>query len=219
METSDEEQINVINQCLNLFCRCSGQKVIYLARFANIVVSQDLGRYLGVPSIHKGVTMSSCSYIMERISSRLAAWKDKTLSFAGRVILAKSVLATIPYYAMQTMFFPVGVCDEIERKIRRFIWGGIEGSRKCHMVNWDTITKSRKGGGLGLRQIRDMNLAFFTKLGWKIMTEKDNMWVKVLNTKYPTLGEASNVYQFSGRECANWCEMEKSRSFGGRIAA
>lgn len=45
------------------------------------------------------------------------------MSFAGRRVLAKSVLSAIPLYPMQTTLISMGVCDKIESIIRKVVWG------------------------------------------------------------------------------------------------
>jgi hypothetical protein len=39
-------------------------------------------------------------------------------------------------------------------------------------------------GGLGLRKMKEVNLALITKLGWKLLTNFDSMWVAQLHCKY-----------------------------------
>lgn len=76
------------------------------------------------------------------------------LSFAGRVTLARSVLNTIPNYVMQTSILPKGVCEEIEKSTRRFIWSGAESDprkSKLSLVKWNSVTQPKALGGLGIR--------------------------------------------------------------------
>lgn len=99
---------------------------------AGILVTKDLGCYLGVPSIHSRVTGATFSKVRERVTEKLEGWKAKHLSLAGRQVLAKPVLSTVPYYAMQSAKLPLVVCDDIDKTIRRcFIWGGDKNSRLC----------------------------------------------------------------------------------------
>jgi hypothetical protein len=39
-------------------------------------------------------------------------------------------------------------------------------------------------GGLGLRKMREVNLALVSKLGWKLLNRSDSMWVTQLHCKY-----------------------------------
>lgn len=54
-------------------------------------------------------------------------------------------------------------------------------------------------GGLGLRSMKDLNLALIAKLGWRFLNEKDGLWSKVLLSKYvrpssTTVVACSNVW-------------------------
>lgn len=206
---ASEGQIDIVKDCLDRFCSCSGQKVslaksqIYvsnnvrndfsehLAAKAGIPLSKDLGRYLGVPSLHNRVNESTFAGILDRIKARLEGWKARYLSLAGRQVLAQSVLNSIPYYTMQTARLPLGLCDNIDKRIRQFIWGGTTKERSCNLVNWSTVTQPKKNGGLGIRCTRDMNKAFMTKLGWRLLNEENSLWAKVLTDKY--MGGVKNI--------------------------
>ncbi|KAK5831775.1 hypothetical protein PVK06_015574 [Gossypium arboreum] len=59
---------------------------------------------------------------VEKVMSKLQNWEVRKLSFAGHVTLAQSVLLAIPNYFMQSMLVLKGVCDEIEKIARQFIW-------------------------------------------------------------------------------------------------
>ncbi|KAE8682922.1 BREVIS RADIX-like 4 isoform 1 [Hibiscus syriacus] len=74
----------------------------------------DLGKHLGVPLLHGRVKAASYQYLISMVTARLNEWKMRTLSFAGRVTLAKSVLAALPVYTMQSSFLPKRICKEIE---------------------------------------------------------------------------------------------------------
>ncbi|CAN1808083.1 Putative ribonuclease H protein At1g65750 [Linum perenne] len=152
-----------------------------------IGATQNLGRYLGAPVLHGRVTKNTYDFLIDRLNSRLAGWKAENISLTGRVTLASSVLNSLPCYIMQTALLPVSLCDKIDRKIRSFIWGSGEGVRKIHNVNWDTVCKPKDQGGLGLRSARDLNKAFLMKLAWSLISRPNELWAKVLISKYMTL--------------------------------
>lgn len=85
---------------------------------------------------------------------------------------------------MQTTLLPAGVISSIEKSIRGFLWGNEEGTRKCHLVNWEMVTRSKASRGLGIRDLEKMNGAFLEKLGWRIMQNEDCLWVKLFKAKY-----------------------------------
>lgn len=114
----------------------------------------------------------------------MAGWKAKTLSLASRQVLAQSVLSSIPFYTMQTTLIPKRVIANMEKLIRGFLWGNLEGEKRCNLVRWDTVTKSKENGGLGIRKLAEMNIAFLAKLEWRIMMNEESLWVRVLKAKY-----------------------------------
>ena len=132
-------QMDVIKQCLDLFCAMSGQKVSLqksnihfsngitleeakiISNMVGIPSSLNLGKNLGTPSIHDHVTKVLYQPLIDRIAIRLSGWKTGFLSFAGRVTLAKSVLTSIPIYVMQYALLPVGVCNNIDKLVQNFI--------------------------------------------------------------------------------------------------
>ncbi|CAN1799557.1 Putative ribonuclease H protein At1g65750 [Linum perenne] len=85
---------------------------------------------------------------------------------------------------MQTAALPAHICDGIDRKIRNFIWGSTNGARNIHNINWDMVCRPKSLGGLGLRSARDLNRAFIMKLIWGILSLPEELWVKVLTSKY-----------------------------------
>ncbi|KAL4324777.1 hypothetical protein GQ457_11G004350 [Hibiscus cannabinus] len=88
---------------------------------------KDLGKYLGVPLLHSRVSKATYAYLLEKMRATLPGWVAKTLTLAGRITLAKAVLQAIPIYVMQSSWLPKGTCEDMERLIRRFVWGTTEG--------------------------------------------------------------------------------------------
>ena len=86
------------------------------------------------------------------MSCRLNGWKTKSLSLASRVRLAKTALATILNYIMQTMKIPNNVCAKIDMICRQFIWGSSNVKRKIHLINWNLEAQTRGVRGSVLKQ-------------------------------------------------------------------
>ncbi|OMO49818.1 reverse transcriptase [Corchorus capsularis] len=99
-------------------------KAVVLSRICGIPLMQELGTYLGVPLIHKRVTKDTYSYVVDKVIRRLANWKGKVLSQAGRRTLIQSTLSSIPIYTMQTAMLSASTCETLDRINRNFLWGG-----------------------------------------------------------------------------------------------
>lgn len=57
---------------------------------------------------------------------------------------------------MQTVALPSSIINQIDRLNRNFLWGGTKFKKrrrkKINMVNWDTVCRSKRCGGLGIRK-------------------------------------------------------------------
>nr|KYP63364.1 Putative ribonuclease H protein At1g65750 family [Cajanus cajan] len=181
------DQVEVIKACLNTFCDSAGQKVsqektrIFFSNNVGHVVrneissafgfqrTNDLGKYLGIPTHHSRVNRVTYQGIIDKINSRLSGWKEKNLSFAGRLTLTKFVLQALPSYTMQMVYLPRALCDEVDKICKRFLWGDGNRIHHPHAINWKTICLPKANGGLGLRKMRDMNNAFMMKNCWSLI--------------------------------------------------
>jgi len=86
--------------------------------------TEDLGCYLGVPTINRRVTKAMFHYVLARFEQRLVGWKSKCLSLAGRITMIKSTITAIAAYVMQLVRLPMLVCDYLDKQVRRFLCGG-----------------------------------------------------------------------------------------------
>lgn len=91
---------------------------------------------LGLPLRAKYRCISIWDPILGRIKKRLALWKRGYLSQGGRLVLIKSMLQNLPVYALSCCLIPVLVLEEIEKTIRRFLWGKTDGKMKPHLVSF-----------------------------------------------------------------------------------
>lgn len=84
---------------------------------------------------------------------------------------------------MQSTNIPRSICDDIDRKAKNFMWGETGETRKVHLVTWEAIIKPKTEGGLGLRLMRQVNVAFLNKLGWRVLVKPQSLWSRVMRDK------------------------------------
>ena len=72
------------------------------------------------------------------------------LSFAGRVVLTKSVLAAVSNYVMQGVILLGRILNSLDRVCRNFLWGTMAKKKKMHLVGWDKVTKPKEEVELGI---------------------------------------------------------------------
>ena len=89
------------------------------------------------------------------------------MSIAGRTTLINSSLNNSPIYHMSVYLLSkstINAMDEIRRPF--FLQGGTK--RKYHLIKWEIICKSKRKGGLGIKNLRKMNINLLCKWWWKL---------------------------------------------------
>lgn len=63
-------------------------------------------KYLGVSLHFSKLRKEDLQPVIDKIIKRIAGWKGRLLSYAGRLTLLKACLASIPIYLMSIIKFP-----------------------------------------------------------------------------------------------------------------
>ncbi|PNX76937.1 cysteine-rich receptor-like protein kinase, partial [Trifolium pratense] len=157
--------------------------------------------YLGLPIGGDSRRLVFWEPVLARLKNRLSGWKSRFLSFGGRLVLLKSVLTSLPVYALSFFKAPSGIISSIESILIKFFWGGCEDFRKIAWVNWKTICLRKEYGGLGVRRLREFNLALLGKWCWRMLVDREGMWFRVLAARYGVEGGRLRV---GGRHGSMW---------------
>lgn len=51
-------------------------------------------------------------------------------------------------------------------------------------MNWDLLCRLKDGGGLRLKKAAVMNKAHLAKLAWRLITQSEATWAKIVRLKY-----------------------------------
>jgi hypothetical protein len=87
---------------------------------------------------------------------------------------------------------PKTVVKKIDIIRKRFFWQGGANKRKYHLVKWAVITKPKKKGGLGVKDLRKMNISLLCKWWWKLENE-EGLWQEIVRKKYKVKGGIVNL--------------------------
>lgn len=106
------------------------------------VVSSFLGykvealpiKYLGLPLCTRKSTVREWNPVIERVHGHLALWKGPLLSSAGRLVLIKSTLSSIPLFYMSMFIMPVQVQRTIEVLCEFFLWSARKITKLWHAL-------------------------------------------------------------------------------------
>lgn len=124
------------------------------------------------------------NFIKERIRDKINGWRNKLLNNAGKDVLIKAVVTSIPTYAMSIFQLPKTWCAEINAIIAKFWWGSKEGARKLHWKRWELMTISKKDGGFGFKELQTFNAALLTNMVARVLHKLNALWVQVLKVIY-----------------------------------
>lgn len=135
---ASSEEASKITQLLYSFERASGQKIILLKStvFFSKNTSEEVrnqvcaelqipegganSKYLGLPCTLGRNKSAILGYLKDKMSNRIRSWNNKLLSRGGKEVLLKTVVQSLPTYAMNVFLIPTGMCTELERMMARF---------------------------------------------------------------------------------------------------
>ncbi|XP_028110331.1 uncharacterized protein LOC114308845 [Camellia sinensis] len=162
--------------------------------------------YLGLPLGANPRKKATWKPIVDKVKSKLAGWKRKMLSFAGRLRLVKSITSAFPVFYLSLFKMPEGVVRELEKLQATFLWGGSELEKKIYMIKWEELSKRVDQGGLGIRKIRDVNKCLLIKWWWRFGSEKDALWKRVIHSRYKMeVGDGRRIRFWSDTWCQSAC--------------
>jgi len=129
---------------------------------------------------------------------------------AGRVTLINSSLSSTSIYHMSMYLLPKTIADTLDKQRRTFLWSGNALKKKYHLVRWETICKSKKKGGLGIKNIRKMNVSLLCKWWWKLENE-DGLWQSIVKTKYMSNNQLIGSVKHRVDDSPIWSDLLKIR--------
>ncbi|KAL0008955.1 hypothetical protein SO802_010457 [Lithocarpus litseifolius] len=185
-----------IKNTLEKFCFVSGQKINFsksriffsphtspskISQVENdlcISSCRDFGKYLGVPIITDQRSSRAYNFLINKLRSMLA----NSLSLAGRMILINSV---IPTHVMQCHLLPAKICNVMDKLNRNFLWGNSSTKKKLHLLKWQTVTKPKLLGGLGIKESGHRNKVLLAKRVWDLRENSNSLHACLFSSKYP----------------------------------
>ena len=134
-------------------------------------------RYLGVPLYTKKLNLVNCEALMQQIKVWFSSWSAKSLSFAGRLLLIKIVIAGVSTFWCSSFILPKACINRINSLCGLFLWNGKSEGHQSAKVSWEKVTLTKAQGGLGVKDLHSWNLACILKLIWMIFFRPSSVWV------------------------------------------
>ncbi|KAJ3701655.1 hypothetical protein LUZ61_005360 [Rhynchospora tenuis] len=200
--TAKGTAVSTLHHILSAFSHCSGIELNFnkslLVPFnlsqpqvesiqagLNVTISTLPFKYLGLPLTLRKPDRQAFQLLIDKIQVRLAGWKSRLLSRAGRIVLANSVLSTIPVFFMSVFQLPIWVVKALDRLRRNFIWGSSDTTGKSmHLLAWDRVCLPKSVGGFGLINLRLQNIALLLRWWWRLYDQTNSLWSTIATRLY-----------------------------------
>eukprot|EP00253_Pinus_taeda_P011817 PITA_11817 len=92
-------------------------------------------KYLGVPLMAKPMLKRFWEPVLNMLQDKVKKWTIRALNLAGRLVLTKDVLQSIPVFMLSALPAPKGVLDQFRNIQRDFLWGKEEVRKKWALVS------------------------------------------------------------------------------------
>ncbi|GMJ15548.1 hypothetical protein HRI_005224000 [Hibiscus trionum] len=139
--------------------------------------------YLGLPLGPSRNSETLWEPVIEKFYKALATWKNKHLSYSGRLVLIKSVLSALPTHFLSIFKMPASVAVKLNRLMANFLWGDSESHRSIHWRKWTDLCNPLDCGGLGIHNLNLQNQALLMKWVWNFANSRDSEWRKLICCK------------------------------------
>ncbi|KAL4322009.1 hypothetical protein AHAS_Ahas14G0167600 [Arachis hypogaea] len=118
--------------------------------------------------------------VLDKVEEKLSLWKAKVLSEAGKLVLIKSVINSLPIYYLSLYKMPNVVARRIISLQRRFFWGKDDGRPGMALVKWEVVQAPKKLRGLGVGNAVVHNTVLLFKWWWRFSKEDCPLWKKIV---------------------------------------
>ncbi|XP_058783393.1 uncharacterized protein LOC131658076 [Vicia villosa] len=156
----DTKSLTVISILLKEYAQCSGQicnstkSIIYAGgmslkrhcRLADIIgFTKAFPPFicLGVPIFTGKPKAKHFNFLADNIKIKLATWKAKLLSMAGRVMMVKTVIHSMMVHCITIYNWPTSIIKSSDKWMRNFIWSGNVKKKLITNQSWATVLAAR----------------------------------------------------------------------------
>lgn len=80
--------------------------------------------------------------------------------------MINAVLFSIHSFWGAIFVLPQSIMNEVDKKCRKYVWGGSEEKKKLSLVAWEKVCLPKKFGGLNIKSCREWNKSSVGKLLW-----------------------------------------------------
>nr|GEU30549.1 hypothetical protein [Tanacetum cinerariifolium] len=125
-----------------------------------------------VPLITKSLGINECKGLVEKVIAKINDWKNKYLSFIGRLQLIAYVLSSMQVYWASFFLLPKSTMKEIDKVLKGFLWcqGEYKNRRANHIWNIAARKESLWVKWVNIVKWKDKSV-------WEMKGEKTDSWM------------------------------------------
>ncbi|XP_057746334.1 uncharacterized protein LOC130965582 [Arachis stenosperma] len=167
-------------------------------------------RYLGISLGANPRLVKTWKSIIDKVEAKLSLWKAKVLNKAGKLVLIKSVLNSLPMYYLSLYKMPKAVADKLIALQRQFLWCKEDGTYGIPLVKWELVQAPKKVGGLGVGDAVLRNTRLLFKWWWHFSKEDYPLWKKIVCSCYnlnPNVMLAYHPFSENGGLWKDICQL------------
>jgi hypothetical protein len=140
-------------------------------------------RYLGIPMHHKKISNADWKVIEDKFEKKLSCWKEKLLSYGGRLVLINSVLSRLAMFMLFFYEVPKEVLHKLNFYRSRFFWQGDNHKKKYRLVKLGIIYRPKDQVRLGVLKLELQNKCLLSKWLFNLINS-DGAWQQLMKNKY-----------------------------------
>ncbi|KAL0925295.1 hypothetical protein M5K25_003616 [Dendrobium thyrsiflorum] len=122
--------------------------------------------------------------ITDHALAKLNAWGNRALSFAGKVLLIKSLLLSIPIFLSFISLVPKGILQNVDKLCRDFLWNKDKARKGLHYISWDVMCKPKVLGGLGIHSATAKTGPLRARITWRFIQYPNSLCNRIIMSKY-----------------------------------
>jgi hypothetical protein len=159
-------------------------------------------QYLGVPIHFEKLNREDLQPVIDKLVKKVAGWRGRLLAYSSRLVLIKTCLASIPIYLLSFIKFSKWAIRLFESQMAHCLWNSNADRHKYHLASWQHVTMLQEYGGLGVPNIRELNLCLLGSWIRRYTLDDGKLWKNLVDFKYNT--RDTNVFTCRDIEASNF---------------
>jgi hypothetical protein len=159
-------------------------------------------KYLGVPLHYEKLKREDLQPMLDKLIKRISGWRGRLLAYSSRLVLIKSYLASIHVYLMSFFKFSKWAIKLIESQMANCLWNDDSECHRYHLASWQHINMEKDFGGLGVPNLRELNIYLLASWIRRYFVDRDKIWKQVVDHKYNTA--SPNVFTCRDNGASNF---------------